>query len=401
MEIEDLKERHNKEVDRLQAIAETDKKFAVRMAVVKEERKMREVQHKIKLEYKEQLKKEMEKMKLHFELENAKRLEEETKANKRKLKPRYEVGEEVYAAWWPNDKKVDEPTLWYLGRVKSYKDQRVGSKGVGEYGVIRTYKIFYTDDGTELDNIPEHFVFHKDDYLFSTSVDPKHEWKGVRNVIDKKSEDLWASFIGYYVATIDGKEQSFSRLSDALQAYDASIVRRKGNKTRQSDLNIPENWTWLFSPNAPTIPTVEELMDELHEARLKLAEQDKLYMKLVEEKHDSEKETAVKTAIAHERGRTQVMKSKLRKELTEYHKFEMKRAAKEFEENKTEAIEIAVERVQLEKELALKKQREDLEQHFNYEKDKASECNICMCMHIVGMPLILLIAILICYLFFL
>ena len=108
MEIEELEERHDKEMEKLRAKAEADQESAVRMAVVKEERKVREVQHKIKIEYKEQSKKEMEKLKRQYEQENVRRLEEVVRAEKQKLKPRYQVGEEVYAAWWPDDKKKDE-----------------------------------------------------------------------------------------------------------------------------------------------------------------------------------------------------------------------------------------------------------------------------------------------------
>jgi hypothetical protein len=373
LEVEELKERHDEEMDELREKAEADKESAVRMAVVKEERKVREMQHKIKIETKEQCKKEMEKLKQQYEQENVKRQEEEVKAEKQKLKPRYQVGEEVYAAWWPDDKKKDETPLWYPGRVKSYKDQRVSSKGVGEYGVVRLYKIRYTDDGSEQDHIPEHFVFPKEDYLLSTSSGPHHEWKGVKNVVDKDSEDVWASLIGYYVAIIDGKEQPFPRLSEALQAYDASIVKRKGDKTRQSDLNIPENWEWLLCPNAAPTPTVDDLMAELHETKLKITEQEQMYVKSLEDKHDTEKELAVKTALEEERRRTQEMKRKLRKELTEYHETEMKRALQKFEEDKAKIIEKAVSKSRKEHELALEKQRKDLEQHFNYEKDKASE----------------------------
>lgn len=370
-----MEEQHETEVEKLKEKAEADQESAIRMAVVKEERKLREAQHKIKIEYKEQSKKDMEKLKQQYEQENGKRLEEEAKAEKRKLKPRYQVGEEVYAAWWPADKKFDEQPLWYPGHVKSYRDQRVGTKGAGEYGVVRLYKVQYTEDGTEQDHIPEHFVFPKEDYLLSTSNDTNHVWKGVKNVVDEASEDVWASLIGYYVAIIDGKEHTFSRLSDALQAYDASIVKLKGGKTKQCDLNIPENWGWLFSPNDAAPPTVEDLMDELQETKLKLAvaEQEKLHVKSLEEKRDSEKELAVKTALAEERKRTQEMKRKLRKELTEFHENEMRRAHGMFEEDKNKAIESALLNAQKQQDLALDKQRGDLEQHFNYEKDKASK----------------------------
>lgn len=374
LEIQELEERHDEEVERLKERHAEELESAIRMAVVKEERKRREAEHRVKVGCKEQAKKDIQKLKHQFELENMKRLEEEARAEKQKLKPRYEVGEEVYAAWWPTDKKDGEEPLWYPARIKSYYDKRVSTKGAGEYGAVRLYKVKYTDDSSEQDHIPEHFVFAKEDYLLSINKDVHHEWKGVKNVLDKKSDDFWADLIGYYVAIIDGKEQSFPRLSQALQAYDASVVKRKGDKTKHCDLNIPENWRWLLSPNDPAPPTVEELMEELHETRLKIAEQDEMHMKSLEEKHDTEKEHAVKTALAEERRRTQEMKRKLRKELTNFHENEMKRALYLCDEEKKKAIQTALLNTQKEQELALEKQRHDLEQNFNYEKDKAGKC---------------------------
>ena len=87
----------------------------------------------------------------------------------------------------------------------------------------------------------------KDDYLITNSkvtedgnVDPT--WLGVRNKVDETSIDRWANEIGWYVATINGQDQSFSYLTDALRAYDAFVVSCKGNQTKKTDLNIPQEW---------------------------------------------------------------------------------------------------------------------------------------------------------------
>jgi hypothetical protein len=374
MEVEDLKQRHSEEKEKWREKAKADADAAVRVAVVKEERKVREILHRTKKDVKEQCKTDVEKLKQQYEEENARRHEVETKAKKEMLKPRYQVGEEVYAAWWPEGNMRDERPLWYLGRVKSFKDQRCSSgKGAGEYGAVRLYKIRYTDDGSEQDNIPEHFVFHKDDYLLSTDNGPQHQWKGVKNIVHKDSDDAWASLIGYYVATIGGKEQFFSRLSDAIRAYDAAIVKVRGDKTKRSDLNIPKDWEWLFSPNAPPIPSVDELMNELRETRQKLTEQHKAFVQSLEEKYVAETEVAVKDAIAQERTRAQVMKRKLRKELTEFHESEMNKALKKFEEETVNIVDEALAKALKEHDRALEKQRVELEEHFQYEKDKERE----------------------------
>ncbi|KAL7449934.1 hypothetical protein ACHAWC_001943 [Mediolabrus comicus] len=371
-EMEELKQRHLEEKEKLREEAEADKESAVKIAVVKEERKVREMQHTIKKELREQCKQDMEKLKREYEEEKKRQEIEEERAKKEKLKPRYQVGEEVYAAWWPDDKKKDEEPLWYLGRVKGYKDQRSSSKGVGEYGVVRLYKVQYADDGTEQDFIPEHFVMLKEDYLLSADEDPQHQWKGVKNVVSKDSDDIWASLIGYYVATIDGKEVAFPHLSEALRAYDASIVKRKGDKTKQADLNIPKDWDWLF-PEIPSPPSVEELMKELQETKAKIKEQQVAFAKATSKKHDAEIEVAVKNALAEERKRTQDMKKRLRKELIDYHENEMKTTLEKFEEEKTKITKETMAKAQKKHEVALEKQRRDLEEHFQYEKDKAMQ----------------------------
>lgn len=76
------------------------------------------------------------------------------------------------------------------------------------------------------------------------------KWKGVRNVTDPKSKDNWASIVGWYVAELmNGGEQSFALLSDALKAYDVAIIHAKGKETKESEINLPEDWGSLF-PNA-------------------------------------------------------------------------------------------------------------------------------------------------------
>jgi len=90
-------------------------------------------------------------------------------ANKlRSLKPHYEEGDEVYAAWPENDE-------WYSGRVKSYKtiDRN------GKYGLTCLYDIIF-DDGDEMDDLQEHFMQDKRDYLLTD-----RDWVGVENVTDE------------------------------------------------------------------------------------------------------------------------------------------------------------------------------------------------------------------------
>lgn len=104
------------------------------------------------------------------------------------------------------------------------------------------------DDGDDLDDIEEFYVFLKEEYLLSMRKldgNSESEWIGVKNVLDRKSIDKWAKIVGWYVASIDGQEQPFSLLSNALRAYDDHVVCCKGAKTERCDLNLPEEWNFL------------------------------------------------------------------------------------------------------------------------------------------------------------
>lgn len=132
------------------------------------------------------------------------------------LKPVFEVGDLVYAAWWPDQKSRHNNvnSSWFPGIVKNYKRIHFDSP----YGTTRTYHIRY-DDGDELHDVEEQFIFAKEDYeLFMTNEgESKSSWmKGVKNVVDKESIDDWARIVGWYVANIDGEEVPFARLSGKL-----------------------------------------------------------------------------------------------------------------------------------------------------------------------------------------
>ena len=60
--------------------------------------------------------------------------------NKEHLKPLFEEGDEVYAAYW-TDNRGDTPS-WYPGKVKSYREDIKDSDGSRrEYGPLRLYNI--------------------------------------------------------------------------------------------------------------------------------------------------------------------------------------------------------------------------------------------------------------------
>lgn len=85
------------------------------------------------------------------------------------------------------------------------------------------------------------YVVRKKDYELSTRESVAH-WKGIALETDDDSTDLWAKRMGWYSVTIEGDEYRFPYLSQALRAYDDSVVRSKGVNAVPSDLNLAEEW---------------------------------------------------------------------------------------------------------------------------------------------------------------
>ncbi|KAL7495143.1 hypothetical protein ACHAWT_006204 [Skeletonema menzelii] len=158
------------------------------------------------------------------------------------LKPLFEKGDAVYALW-------DES--WYPGKILSYKQFDSKSR----YGDVREYVVRF-DDG-DVGSTDDYNVFHHQDYkLFGQNEgEGNWKWKGVKNLRDGRSSDVWAKVVGWYVADIDGKKQKFSTLVSALRAYDASMIKKKGDQTKESDLNLPEEYR--AAPRAATPPKRE------------------------------------------------------------------------------------------------------------------------------------------------
>lgn len=132
---------------------------------------------------------------------------------RKNLKPFLMAGDEVYAAWW-EDEKRDKAATWHPGVIKSVVELSYG----GEYGAIRKYDVAF-DDGDELDSIEDYFVMDKKDYLVSIRKKDR-EWMGVENRLEKSSIDNWEKYAGLWVSTIDGEEQLFGQLSGKLYVCD-------------------------------------------------------------------------------------------------------------------------------------------------------------------------------------
>ncbi len=281
------------------------------------------------------------------------------------LKPQYEMGDEVYVAWMGADR---------AGRVMSYREvpgvDKGGENGGGVYGPIRIYQIKFDNEQVSsrivIGGIPEHVVVSKRDYLLSTSNGVAHDWKGVRNVVDESSDDLWAKTVGWYAVVIGGRgeadtEQFFSRLSDAVRAYDASVVRIKGDKTERGELNLPEEWNWLFT-TSDTIEHNKELLQEKEKLQCKLDDICK-----------QENGMAIKVMLDNERLKHLNMQIKLRAELRESYNKEMEATKKNYEEEKALAMEMATGELQLQHQQEKERLMAELKEYYEDEMAKAVE----------------------------
>ena len=159
---------------------------------------------------------------------------------KKDLKPLFEVGDEVYAAWFgeKEDPKRQNEYSSHPGKVT-----KVNEIGTSEYGSVRLYNITF-DDGDKLSNLGDHHVFSREDTKLLDGE--RGLGMGVKVVYDANSNDKWARDVGWYQVEIDGMKQSFSLLSEAWKAYDAHVVHTKGKQTKKSDLNYPDDYHWLF-----------------------------------------------------------------------------------------------------------------------------------------------------------
>ena len=103
---------------------------------------------------------------------------------------------------------------------------------------------------------------------------------------------------------IDGEEVIFTRLAEALHAYDAFLVKKKGNETNKSELNLPDEWEWLFSsegmPPPPTMYTEEELQRTVQEETDKLRHKFDKKLECEKARFQNEKAKLIKNANAQE-----------------------------------------------------------------------------------------------------
>ncbi|KAL9179152.1 hypothetical protein ACHAXT_000194 [Thalassiosira profunda] len=151
-------------------------------------------------------------------------------------KPMLMAGETVYAKRWQADNSDAEPS-WKRGRVESFQCFDEDASG---YGPRREYCVTF-DDGDVQNGISEDQVAYESEHRTKREFS-ETKWIGVERRVDTESTDPWASKVGWYVAKIEGIEQPFTYLFDALRAYDAQTVAWEGADIEEEQLiNIPSD----------------------------------------------------------------------------------------------------------------------------------------------------------------
>ena len=125
-------------------------------------------------------------------------------------KPVYMVGEEVYAPF-----VHDGVRQWYPGRIM----MAICQQQTTVWGSVYCYNVTFVV-GDEANDIPEEFVFGKEEYLLNEEYSLKQH--AIKNVVDKTSKDRWASRVGWYEVIIRGRKRSFSSLKEAKKAIEES-----------------------------------------------------------------------------------------------------------------------------------------------------------------------------------
>ncbi|KAL9189318.1 hypothetical protein ACHAXT_011808 [Thalassiosira profunda] len=149
-------------------------------------------------------------------------------------KPLIEIGDKIFARWGGPGGDGD---AWFPGKVSGVREYPGA-----EYGPVKKYDVVFDDGDTE-SNVDEVWVAKKAEYSMCLE-NPEEDWIGVKNVRFPDAKDNYARLIGWYAASIDGKEEIFTHLSAALRASDAYTVRCKKAATKRADLNLAEEWSF-------------------------------------------------------------------------------------------------------------------------------------------------------------
>ncbi|KAL9179006.1 hypothetical protein ACHAXT_011979 [Thalassiosira profunda] len=144
-------------------------------------------------------------------------------------KPVLNAGDTVYAKWQP-----DSQYSWQRGMIE--ESSRCFYSDASGYGLRREYCVKF-DNGDVKSGVAEDDVTHEAEYYTQRDLG-QATWIGVERRVDSDSTDRWSSKTGWFVAKIDGVDQPFTYLTDALRAHDAHTVACKGFSTGEGELNM-------------------------------------------------------------------------------------------------------------------------------------------------------------------
>lgn len=122
-------------------------------------------------------------------------------------KPLLELEEVVRVKRWPNNDETLEYS-WEKGAIRSYTEH----EGVGGYGFRRVYSVEF-NNGECRSDVKDYHVIPEDNY-----TNKSWESIGINRVFEKDSLDPWAREVGWFTVEIDGSEEPFAYLSNAIRA---------------------------------------------------------------------------------------------------------------------------------------------------------------------------------------
>jgi len=133
-------------------------------------------------------------------------------------KPLFESEEVVRAKRWLNNDRALEYS-WERGTIISYEEY----EDIDGYGPCRVYSVKF-DDGECHSDIEDYHVIPDENYT-------NKSWDsiGISRVYDNDSLDPWAREVGWYTVELDGVEEPFVYLTNAIRAVNLNAAPGQQN----------------------------------------------------------------------------------------------------------------------------------------------------------------------------
>ena len=124
-------------------------------------------------------------------------------------KPILEPEEVVRVKRWPNNDETLEPT-WKLGTIRSYTEH----EDIDGYGPRRVYSVEF-DNGECFSDVEDYQLMPEESCIEEYDLE---RIGGINRAVGKDSSDQWAREIGWFTAEIEGVDEAFVYLEDAIKA---------------------------------------------------------------------------------------------------------------------------------------------------------------------------------------